>query len=106
MSTVTFGPWVGRITHGTYDNGRAALRLIGKMGPIATCTVNLFDKKMEQDEVAIKDYAENEGMLDALMDAGVVQHPHRYVLVMMDSGPEAVPICRMSTQETLLNGST
>ena len=70
MSTVTFGPWVGRITHGTYDNGRAALRLIGKMGPIATCTVNLFDKKMEQDEVAIKDYAENEGMLDALMDAG------------------------------------
>lgn len=30
-------------------------------------------------EVAIKNYSENEGILDALLEAGIVKAPHRYI---------------------------
>lgn len=40
-------------------------------------------------EVAIKNYAENEGILDALMDAGIVKAPHRHIW----TGYACIPVC-------------
>lgn len=40
-------------------------------------------------EVAIKNYAENEGILDTLISVGIVKAPHRYVW----QGHALVPVC-------------
>ena len=56
-----------------YDNFRTALRLVTLSGePMCTATVNLPDRDLEINEVFIKDYSENEGVLGALQIAGVV----------------------------------
>jgi len=50
-------------------------------GPIAWATVNVPTVKIESDDVIIKNYSENEGILKALVKAGVVLNPHRKVQV-------------------------
>jgi hypothetical protein len=64
-----------------YSNGRHALRLrdanTGEL--VATASVNIPDTPMAANEVAIKDWSENEGMLDALVRAGIVSLPVRTV---------------------------
>jgi len=46
--------------------------------PIATATVYLLGLQLEPDEVVNKNCSENEGVLQALIDAGVVHPPHRH----------------------------
>ena len=46
---------------------------------------------LEDDEVAIKDYSENEGVLDALLEAKIVAPPHRFV----EQGWVRIPVCRL-----------
>jgi hypothetical protein len=62
-----------------YGNGRTAIQLfIEETGePMATASVNLPDVELTSDEVAIKNWSENEGILDILVDAGVVAEPHK-----------------------------
>lgn len=63
-----------RVDTGVYANGRLAIRLtIEETGePMATATVNVPDCTLDEDEVLIKDWSENEGMVDALVKAGIV----------------------------------
>lgn len=60
-----------------YDNGRVALRLYtvteGFKEPMGTATVNIPEAKLERDETLIKDWSENKGMLQALIEAGIVE---------------------------------
>lgn len=65
--------------------------------PTATATLN-FDgyETLAPDEVAIKHYSENEGMLDVLLAAGIVAPPHRVI----PTGFVAVPVCRFLTTDT------
>lgn len=55
--------------------------------PFATCTVSL--KNLEKNEVAIKDYSENEGVLQLLITEGIIEKPHRYV----NSDYVKIPVC-------------
>lgn len=59
---------------GRYDNGRIAIRLVDSYDghPVATATINVPNVEIQHDEVIIKDYAENEGVLRALEEAGLV----------------------------------
>lgn len=54
------------------NNNRMALYLIDSDTgePVATCTVNTDD---DPSLVLIKDYSENEGMLDFLIEEGIVK---------------------------------
>ena len=70
------------------DNGRTCLLL--DCGGTMAASVNI-DGPMEEDEIAIKDYSENIGMLRTLVGAGIVAEPHRWVR----SGFVSIPICRM-----------
>lgn len=73
-----------------YYAGGVALTLSDEYeSPFATATV--WVPGLKQGEVAIKDYAENEGMLAAMVDAGVVHPPHRYV----KSGFVTIPVCKL-----------
>lgn len=76
-----------------YGNGRTAIQFLDAEDgcPIVMATVNLPDADIAEDEVAIKDYSENEGILQELMDQGVVSAPLRYKA----SGFVRVPICKI-----------
>jgi hypothetical protein len=74
-----------------YGNGRVALSLVDEEGPVATATVNLPAVKLEPNQVAIKAYGENEGMLSAMVAAGVVKPTGQTVR----SGFVEVPICEL-----------
>lgn len=58
--------------------------------PIAKATVNP-DEPLLPGEVAIKDWSENSGMVEAMMDAGVIHDPHRFVR----AGAMFAPVARL-----------
>lgn len=93
LTEVQFRDWRCRVEHRRYGNGRTALQLVDAEdgSPIAKATVNLPDVEMAPDEVAIKSYAENEGLLEVLTDAGIVEPTSRVVV----SGYVTVPVCRL-----------
>lgn len=77
------------------DNDRTAIVLYNNDGSLMTkATVNL-DIPMEPDEVAIRDYSENEGMLNVLVAAGIVSEPIRRE----QSGFVMIPICKLLVKE-------
>ena len=58
-----------------YDNGRHAILLVDAEDkePIAKSTVNIPEATLGEHQVIIKDYSENEGMVRALIDAGIIE---------------------------------
>jgi len=77
-----------RILKGHYFNaagdgpGRVALRLEdwNDGSPVATITVNLPEAKLDEEhEVCVKDWSENEGILDAIIAAGFAKDTGRRV---------------------------
>ena len=82
---IKFKQWLCDIKFGKYSNGRIAMILTNatveddggfKYPPgsmqIAVATVNLPDVDLASDEVCIKNWSENEGVLNILYDAGVI----------------------------------
>lgn len=69
-----------RVVFGRYArNGALAISLISMEGePLARATVNV-GVKLEPGHVAIKDYAENEGIEDALVEAGVIEMTETFI---------------------------
>ncbi len=59
--------------------------------PVATCTVNMPDLALAENEICIKDYSENDGMLDFLVKEGIVEDTGK----MVSSGYVQIPICRL-----------
>lgn len=58
-----------------YNNGRIALRLIDVEDkfPVATASVNIPHAPCGENETYIKDYSENDGILNALISAKIVR---------------------------------
>lgn len=76
----------------TYNDGKIRIQLYdSKDGtPYATATARV-EEKLEQGEVAIKDWSENEGILDFLVQNKIVRSPHRF----FSSGHVEIPICEL-----------
>ena len=77
---VKFKNWNCIVTKSKYmDNDRIALVLTEEETgePVATASVNVVEYPMggfsERNFTFIKNYSENEGMLDALIEAGIVK---------------------------------
>ena len=84
-----------------YGTGNTAIRLLdSNNNPYTTCTINLPDMDLETNQVAVKNYSENEGMLDALLKAEIVQEPLRFVR----SGSTVIPICNLTKPASVLAG--
>ena len=61
------------IKYNSYGNGNRAISLFTDSGePYATATVNI-PMALNSDEVAIKDYSENIGVLDFLIESNVIE---------------------------------
>ena len=80
-----------QIQYGTYQEGNTSMQLIDCADgfPFATATVNL--PGLTETEVAIKNYSENEGVLNFLLDNEIIEAPHRFV----QSGFVNIPVCRL-----------
>ena len=80
MAKVKFKKWNCIVEKKQYINGRIALMLTDEETgePVATASVNIEEYRMsdrsKKDHTFIKDYSENEGMLEALIKAGIVEH--------------------------------
>lgn len=75
------------------NNDRTAIYLIDAetSEPILTATVNVVDEIIEDDEVIIKNYSENDGILTTLVANGIVSLPIRFV----NMGHVTVPVCKL-----------
>lgn len=93
---VTFRTWDCRLDIKRYSNGRPALLLRDSLTgePVAVCTVNVPEAALDRDEIIIKDYAENDGVLNTLVAADLVFLPHRFVTI--GHGIQ-VPVCQITT---------
>ncbi|GEM_PF-1848714 len=69
---VWFNNWSCTTVWGFYGNGRIGLRLVEDGLPVATATVNTaIDVGLDQ--IIVKAYGENEGLIEALVEAGVIE---------------------------------
>lgn len=80
----------------TYQNGGHAIRIFESDGGPWTTATTWVDG-LEPDEVAIKNYSENVGMLKMLLDAEIVAPPHRF----HNSGWVTIPVCRLLKTEAI-----
>lgn len=85
------------LSKGKYPNGQNSIKLIiddessEENGfPYATASIAITEH-LKPNEIAIKDYSENEGILDMLVDNNIVSQPIRFV----HSGYVAIPICNL-----------
>ena len=86
---VKFKKWECKALISEYTRGGKAIQLVDEEGPVATATI--WIDGLAEDELAIKDYSENEGMLDCLLESGLVEKPHRWEFV----GFARVPVTRL-----------
>lgn len=72
--TFTLAPIIAR-----YDNGRTAVSLVVESTgePFATVTVNVPDAELAEGELLVKDWAENEQIVDTLTEAGWLRRTGR-----------------------------
>jgi len=80
----------------SYANGRKRLDILEVPDhfPYAIATVNLPDVLLEDNEILVKDYAENEGMLDFLTANNIVIPTDRGV----HSGFVWLPVCILNPE--------
>ena len=85
------GPVTVYLQSRNYPSGNVRIDLIDARDhcPYMSVTVNI--EGLDENEVAIKNYSENEGILDVLVDEGIVKPPHRHV----KSGFVLIPICEL-----------
>lgn len=77
-----------------YANGRLAISFVDNEGPFSKVTTNLPDQHLNEGEVFVKDWSENEALVNALLEAGwltltgrEVQSGHVFPKVMRLAGP-------------------
>ena len=78
---VKFKDWECGLEFSKYQNGRIAILLVDTTdgSPVTTASVNLPDEPLNDGEVFIKDWSENQGVLAALVAAGIVEDTGRTV---------------------------
>jgi hypothetical protein len=81
------------LVFGKYRNGQRAIEMIDEAdgAPYAVASVALVDEFLSDDEVAIKNWSENAGVLESLIENEIVSAPIRYAY----SGFVQVPICKL-----------
>lgn len=81
---------------GEYQNGQTALIFRDSMGaPAIKPTVALSNKSLDPNEVAIKNYSENEGILESLQNQDIVSD----VKDTVEQGYVEIPICELTLDQ-------
>lgn len=71
---IKFKKWDCILQFKKYKNNRTAICLVDAQTfePVAIATTNVPEVPLKDNEVIIKDYSENEGMLDTLVNANII----------------------------------
>lgn len=64
-----------------YANGQNALRLLHNGLPYGTPSIAISDVEQKEDEIFIKNYNENRGVLEALIKAEIIKEPHNKLII-------------------------
>lgn len=84
-----------------YGNGNLALQVVSEEdGPICVCTVNPGER-VDDGRIAIKDYSENEGMVDTLLEMGIIKGDPLYTI---PSGWVQIPVYELTDKGLALWG--
>jgi hypothetical protein len=78
------------IETGRYPNDRLAVQLVENGEDFATVSVNLPDEAIDPNEFAFKNYSENDGLLEELVRAKVIELTGKTTRAML------LPICRLT----------
>jgi len=92
---IQFKKWICDLKFASYFNENIAIKLLDtETGePIAICTINL--PELRTDELAIKDYSENNGMYQTLLDYKIIKPAHRFT----KSGfIDNIPVCYLNME--------
>ena len=81
MKKVKFKDWDCNVLFNKYQEGGHRIELLDADDglPIAVATVNVPNIPLEENEVIIKNYSENEGIYDALVEAKIVNKTKKSV---------------------------
>lgn len=74
-----------------YANHQAALVVIHNSEQLLKASVNMPDHKIPEGYICIKDWSENEGVLDSLIENRIVESPEYF----LPSGFVDVAICKL-----------
>lgn len=91
---VKFREWLCYLDFRWYaDNDRLAILLFdqGDSSPIAYATVNIPEYDLPPNEVIIKDYSENEGMLKTMVESGLMEYTGNKI----QTGFVRCPVCKL-----------
>jgi len=91
---INFNQWECEILIRKYPlNNRKAIQLVDAEdgSPVATATVNFPDEPLNDDEVLIKNYSENEGVYQALVDGKIISEAIEYI----QRGFVTLPKCKL-----------
>lgn len=82
-----------------YFDGTTALQLVATNTgePIAKATSNLPDQDLPNDHVFIKDYSENEGVLDTLTKGGIIELTE----ILIVTNHVTFPLCKIINEQVL-----
>ena len=91
--TTSYGEFQLNVEFAKYKNDQVAIKLIDSSDgmPFATATLCVEDDLLKEGEVAIKDYSENEGILNSLIESNIVEPPHAFI----QSNFVKIPICKL-----------
>lgn len=96
MKKVKFKQWECDVGFGTYVETNGTYLLLKQEGEVITkATVCIPEANLNSEEVAIKDYAENQGVLYGLIAAGIIAKPHRFFTMQYPDHNLEVPICNL-----------
>jgi hypothetical protein len=86
--------WNVELELGEYSNNRVGISLIDSNDGeyVLTATINIPEVPLADDEVIIKNYSENEGILDWLIENEIISSPARFIPV----GYTLAPICKIN----------
>jgi len=90
---ITFGKYGCRVVFAKYNNNRTAILLEDSidLSTVVVATINIPEHPLDVDEVIIKDYSENSGILDCLIQNKVISEPVRFI----QTGYVTVPVCKL-----------
>ncbi|MBW4622357.1 MAG: hypothetical protein KME17_23755 [Cyanosarcina radialis HA8281-LM2] len=90
-STIKFMGYRCQLKWSQYPDGQPCLQLWSATdGPILTASVNLPEYLLSPDQILVKNYAENQGILEVLEAARIVKRLDR-----VKSGQEQADLCQI-----------
>lgn len=97
MKDIIFNGKKLKLSWRIYVDSSPVIQLMNEEG-LPPITASVFHPRLQPKEIGIKDYSENKGIYQALLDANIITKYHRILI----SGFENILVCKL-TEEAMEN---